>query len=288
MASKNEKKADPERRTVKAKMQKVGEIKAEISKFKTVALIDLRKLSDSLFQAMRKRIRERGGKVLVLKKPVITRLLESEKKLAELAKECDKPVALILTNSSPFELNRFFKENKKKRPAKTGEIAPFDIIVPEGETDLPPGPALSELKGAGINVQIKGGKIVVAKESIVAKTGEPLTDLKTKALQKLNIKPFEISVRLLFGYDGEYIYNSGLLNIGETLAADITGSLNDALNLSINASYPTKQNVEMLIGDAYRQSLSIAVNGNLYSSTAIGQLLVLATRQGTALGALGK
>lgn len=280
--------ADPNRKTVKEKIQKVELVKALIKKYKTLAIIDLRKLSDALFQALRKKIRENGGTVLVLKKPVITRVLESDKKISRLAAECDKPVALILTNSSPLELNRFFRENRKKRAAKTGEVAPFDIIVPEGETDLPPGPALSELKGAGINVQIKGGKIVVAKESIVAKSGEVLTDLKTKALQKLNIKPFEISAKLLFGYDQSYIYGSNMLNIDDMLNTDISTSLNDAFNLSINAKYPTKQNIEVLLGDACRQSMNVALNGNLYSSSAIGQLLVLATRQGTVLEALGK
>lgn len=283
-----EKKADVNRKTVKAKIQKVEEVKADLKKYKTLVVIDLRKLSDSLFQSLRKKIRDKGGKVLVLKKPVIQRVLESDKKLTALSGETNKPVALILTNDSPFAINKFFKENKKRRAAKTGEIAPFDIVVPEGETDLPPGPALSELKGAGINVQIKGGKIVVSKESVVAKSGETLNDLKTKALQKLNVKPFEISVRLIAGYDQHYIYSAELLNIDDTLHAALGSSLNDAFNLSINAKYPTKQNVEILLRDAYMQSLNVALNGNLYSSNAIGQLLTLASRQGLALASLGK
>src|SRR3989338_6485917 len=283
-----EKKADVNRKTVKAKIQKVEEVKADLNKYKTLVVIDLRKLSDSLFQSLRKKIRDKGGKVLVLKKPVIQRVLESDKKLTALSGETNKPVALILTNDSPFAINKFFKENKKRRAAKTGEIAPFDIVVPEGETDLPPGPALSELKGAGINVQIKGGKIVVSKESVVAKSGETLNDLKTKALQKLNVKPFEISVRLIAGYDQHYIYSAELLNIDDTLHAALGSSLNDAFNLSINAKYPTKQNVEILLRDAYMQSLNVALNGNLYSSNAIGQLLTLASRQGLALASLGK
>lgn len=283
-----EKKADVNRKTVKAKMQKVDEVKSDIKKYKTLVIIDLRKLSDSLFQSLRKKIRDQGGKVLVLKKPVVQRVLESDKKLTALVGETDKPVALILTNDSPFAINKFFKENKKRRAAKTGEVAPFDIVVPEGETDLPPGPALSELKGAGINVQIKGGKIVVSKESVVAKSGETLNDLKTKALQKLNVKPFEISVKLIAGYDQHYIYSAELLNIDETLHATLGSSLNDAFNLSINAKYPTKQNVEILLRDAYTQSLNVALNGNLYSSNAIEQLLTLASRQGLALGTLGK
>ncbi len=285
MVEKKKHVADQNRKSVKEKIQKVEEAKSDIKKFKTLALIDLRKLSDALFQSMRKKIRDKGGKVVVLKKPVIQRVFESQK-LPELVKECDKPVALIFTNESPLQLNKFFKENKRKRAAKTGEVAPFDIVVPEGETDLPPGPALSELKGAGLNVQIKGGKIVVAKESLVAKTGDALTDVKIKALQKLNIKPFEISVKLLYGYDHQYLYSAEVLGLDETLNSDITKALNDAFNVSVNASYPTKQNADILLKDAIRQSMNMSLNGNLYSSTSIEQLLISASKQGMALGTL--
>ena len=281
-------KTDQTRKSIKEKIEQVERVKAEIKKYKTLIMIDLRKLSDSLLQSIRKKIRENGGTVLVLKKPVIQRVLQSDQKLSSMVEQCDKPVALILTNESPVKLNRFLKENKKTRAAKTGEMAPFDIIVPEGETDLPPGPALSELKGAGINVQIRAGKIVIAKESIVAKAGEKITDLKAKALQKLSIKPFEISVKLLYGYDHQYVYSGEILDIDETINADMTSSLRDAFNVSINAGYPTKQNIDILLGSAYKQAKSVALNGNLYSSNSIEQLLVLASRQGTALSGLGK
>lgn len=281
-------KADISRKTVKDKISEVEHVKSEIGKFKTVALISLTKLPDALFQASRKKVREAGGKVFVLRKPIITRVLNSVSKLALHVKECEKPVALILTNQSPYELNKFFKQNKKKRAAKVGEVAPFEIIVPEGDTDLPPGPALSELKAAGLNVQIKAGKIVVAKDSTVAKVGEILTDPKVKALQKLNIMPFETQVHMLFGYDGHYIYSVDLLNLDETLNADLAQSFRDAFNLSINASYPTPGNITLLLQEAYRQSLNVAVNGNVYSSSSMGQLLSSALRQGLALESLNK
>lgn len=281
-------KTDVNRKTVKEKISEVEEVKAAIGKYKTVALIDLSRLPDALLQSSRKKIRENGGKVFVLRKPVITRVLASVSKLASRASECEKPVALILTNQSPYELNKFFKQNKKKRAAKVGEVAPFEIIVPEGETSLPPGPALSELKSAGLNVQIKAGKIVVAKDSTVAKAGETITVPKAKALQQLNIMPFETQVRMIFGYDGQYVYSVDLLDIDDTLNTDLVQSFRDAFNLSINASYPTQGNIDVLLQEAYRQSVNVSMNGNLYSSGSIGQLLSSAVRQGLAVSSLGK
>ena len=208
---------DTNRKTIQKKIAQVKEASEDMKKYKTVALLDLKKLPDSLFQALRKKIRDGGGKVYVLKKPVISRVLQTNKKLAEHSSECNKPVALILTNESPYQVNKFFKQNKKKRAAKIGDIANEAIVVPEGETDLPPGPALSELKAGGVNVQIKAGKIIVNKDSTVAKAGEELTIAKVKALQSLGIMPFEVMANMIFGFDGEYVYSSEILGLGDTI-----------------------------------------------------------------------
>jgi len=224
-------KTDVNKKEVKKEAEQVKKVIAEMKTYKTVALLDLRKLPDALFQSLRKRIREKKGMVLVLKKPVLSRVLVANTKLADKASECDKPMALILTDQSPLELNSFFKQHRKKRAAKIGDVAISDIVIPEGDTDLPPGPALSELKAGGVNVQIKAGKIVVSKESTVAKAGEKLTVPKVKALQSLGVMPFEMMASLIFGFDGQYIYSKELLDSGETVNADLAASLRQAMNV---------------------------------------------------------
>lgn len=280
-------KVNMEKKSVKKKVEQIESIKADIKGYKTVAILDLRKLPDSLLQGIRKKLRNEG-KIIVAKKPVLERVLKSDKLLSKYAADADKPLALILTNLSPIALSMFLKENRKKRAAKVGEPAPFEIVVPEGDTDIPPGPALSELKGAGLNVQIKGGKIVIAKDSVLAKVGETLTDPKVKALQKLSIMPFEVMARLMLATDKEYVYKSELLDIGDTLNADMQHCVRDAFNLSVNASYPTANNASMLLQEAVRQGMNVSINAGLYSSSTMEQLLSSALRQGMALGSLGK
>jgi large subunit ribosomal protein L10 len=281
-------KADTNKKAVKKKIEQVQTAVADMKKYKTVIMLDLRKLPDALFQSLRRKVRQDGGQVLVLKKPVVSRVLQANKKLAAKASECDKPVALIYTNKSAYDMNMFFKQHKKKKAAKVGDMALADIIVPEGDTDLPPGPALSELKAGGLNVQIKGGKIVVAKESIVAKAGEKLTITKVKALKTLNIMPFEVMANMIFGYDGEYIYAKELLDIGDTINTDLVSGFSQAMNLSLNVNYPTGQNINVLLGEAVKQSLNLSLNASIYSSSSMEQLLSSAVRQGMALESLGK
>ncbi len=276
-------KVDINRKAVQRKIAKVKETIEEMKNYKTVALVSLEKLPDSLLQSLRKKVREDGGKVKILRKAVITRVLQSDPNLAERVSVCERPVALVLTNWSPYELNKFLKGHKKRRAAKAGETAPAEIVVPEGETDLPPGPALSELKAGGVNVQIKGGKIVVSKESVIAKKGDKITTAKAKALQTLGVMPFETTAKLVFGFDGEYSYSSELLDIGDTISGDLQSSVNEAFNLSVNADYPTALNAEYLLQEAFRQALNTAVNGELYSIVTVDELLLKALREGKAL-----
>lgn len=274
---------DTNRKTIQEKIKEVEGTVEDMKNYKTVALLDLKKLPDALLQTLRKRIKENGGKVKILRKPVIKRVLESNKKLSEHTEECTRPVALILTNDSPYQLNKFFKENKKKRAAKVGDVAQADIVVPAGDTDLPPGPALSELKAGGVNVAIKGGKIVVNKDSTIAKAGEAITGPKAKALTTLGVMPFDVMANMIFGFDGTYVYSTDVLSLGDTVNEDLASCLSQALNCSMNASYPTGQNAELLLGNAIKQSVNVALNAEVYSSSSIEQLLTFAMRQGATL-----
>lgn len=279
-----------ERAAIRMKKEKVREIQDEMKKYPSLVLIDLRNLPDRLLQSMRKRLRSgNSGTVKVAKSAVLKRALDGTGKPAGLSERLNIPAALVLTNLSPYNLNQIVKGNKLQMAAKPGQVSPADIIVPAGDTDLPAGPALSELKSAGVNVQIKAGKIAVSKDSTVVKKGEVITAQKAKALQTLGIKPFEVGMNVILAYDGEYVYSPELLDISAaSLAPEFVSSLLDAMNLSVNAKYPSPQSIEMLLVEAYTQGKNAGINGGLYSSGSMEQLLALAARQGMALEGLEK
>lgn len=265
-----------------AKKRKVEELSKRLSDYPVVALLNLRATPDRIVQSMKKKLRGKA-EFAVAKNSVIVRALEKSG-YAQLAKLIDFPASLVFTSMTPYSLYKFFRENKVKVAAKPGMIAPFDIVVPEGETDLPPGPALSELKSAGINAQIKGGKIVVAKDSVVAKKGTKISDMVCKALQKLNILPFEAMVKMVAAYDGKHVYAASTLDIDESLlAAEFLECLNQSFNLSFNSSFPTSQNIEALLSSAVSQARNLAINSGVYSEASTEALLAQAVLLGNAL-----
>lgn len=276
--------------SVLKKKKEVREIADMLKKHRGLVIIDLRNTPDRLLQKIKKRVREDfRGEIKVAKKTVLMRAVLEAKKPKELVENIDFPAGIVAIDESPYRVAVFFKNNSLEMSAKVGQVAPYDIVVPEGETDLPAGPALSELKAAGLNVKIDKGKIVVAKNSTIAKGGDVLTAIKVKALQTLGIKPFRASVFYYIGYDGETLFKKEDVSImPEEIAERIVKELKDAFNLSVNASYPTKQNIEMLLRNAFSQARNVGINGSLYSDASMEQLLLSALRQAGALEGMKK
>jgi len=268
---------------IHAKKENVVAITKVAGKYPNVALLNIRNLPDRILQKSKKQLRDKADFV-VARNSTIIRALDASKKGKELSEHIDFPTALVFTSMSPYQLFKFFKDNKTNVAAKPGQFAPFDIIVPEGETDLMPGPALSELKGAGINAQIKGGKIIIAKDSVVAKKGAKITENVCKALQKLNVLPFEAMVNMVAAYDGKFTYTGSVLDIDEhQLRADLVECLSQSFNVSYNASFPTSQNIDALLSNAFAQSRNMAINGCVYSDASTELLLTQAVLLGSTL-----
>ncbi len=252
-------KAKKERIAITKKKQQVAELSGLLKSYPTIAVVNLRNLPDDLLQSSKKKLRESDGTVVKISKlTVLKRVLENAGLKAE-ADKISNPSALLFTKHSVYALTSFFRKNRKKVAAKAGQLAPFEIMVPAGDTDLPPGPALSELKAAGLNVMIKAGKIAINKDSVVAKQGEVITAGKAKALQMLGILPFEVGVDLVFAYDGKYIYGTELLSMDdEKFKADLAQAMRDAMNAAINSNYYSSSSIEQLLGSAFRQGMAIS------------------------------
>ena len=269
-------------RSTKAKT--VVEIAKLAKGVKTIAIADLRNLPDRQLQSMRKRLRGKAT-IVVAKNTLIERGLKEAKVATELVPQMNGPAAVIFTDMDPFKLSKLIRQGRGKAAAKPGQIAPFDIIVPAGETALPPGPVLTELKQAGVQAAIQGGKVVISKDSTVAKAGEKISLSAAKALQKLGVEPFEVGVSLAAAWEKGTIYSGIVLDIDEKVfMGKLSLATMSALNLAVGAAYPTKMSIRLLIGKAVRESKAVAVKANIYDKDNIGTILAKAQAQADVLG----
>ncbi|VVC03715.1 50S ribosomal protein L10 [Candidatus Burarchaeum australiense] len=276
-------KAATARPSQKLKQEVVADLVKLMKKYKTIGIVDLRNLPDSQFGSLRKKLRGKA-EFAVAKNTLIKMAFEKSKVGAGLVPMVNAPSALVFTDMNPFELFNFLKKNKGKAAAKPGQLAPFDLIVPAGETTLPPGPALSELKSAKIDARIQDGKVVIAKDSLVAKKGEKISDLVAKGLQKLGIEPFEVGMNMVAAFDGALVYLHDVMDVDEEkLMAQFAQGYQNAMNLSVEIGYTTKANIEIMIVKAVRNARGLAVEANIYEKDVMGEIMAKAKRAHDAL-----
>jgi large subunit ribosomal protein L10 len=252
------------RHTKKWKQDSLAEIKKLAKEYKTIALADIKSFPADLFQKIRKKLKGKAI-VKVTKTRIVQRMLdETQYKDSELKGFAQNMCAVIFTNLDPFELFALVKKNKGKTAAKAGQTAPLDIVVPAGDTGLPPGPALTDLKNAGLKVKLQGPTIQVSEDKIVAKKGETISQAVASVLSKLNIRPISVGLNITAVMQGKTLYLAEVLNIDEEEVFNNfrTAYLN-AIGLAMEIGYSTPETVKLMIQKAFRESEAIALKAKV-------------------------
>ncbi|MGC8924177.1 MAG: 50S ribosomal protein L10 [Candidatus Micrarchaeia archaeon] len=266
------------------KERQVAELSKEIKKYNVAALFTLVSLPNKFLQKAKMRLRGQA-EFRIVKNSVLKRALEKAGLSPEFVAKADGGQhGLILTNLDPFKLFKELKKGKGRAYAKVGQVAPFDIVVPAGETPFPAGPALSEFKQAGLDVKVVGGKIHISKDKVMAKKGEPISDNAAKILQKLDIRPFEVGVEVEYALRGGLIYDRSILNVDEKEYIDsLITAFSNARLLSVEVAYITKDNAVLLLSKAHANARSLALSQGIPEKEVVGLILTKAQAQAGAL-----
>ena len=246
------------------------------SKYQVIALSKMNKVRATQLMTLRKKFHNQIN-IRIIKNKVAQRAFEKVKGIAgieDLSKELEGQCALMFTNLSPFKLNLIFGENKVFLPAKGGDIAPKDITIPAGNTGIPPGPVLSEFKEAKVPTKIDQGSIAVTKDTIVARSGEVISQKLASLLSKVNIKPIEAGILV------NYAISEGLQFREQDLQLDVKEyikqlqqSYSSALNLAIEIVYFAPETMSSLLSIAYQKSLNVASTAGYISKDTVEMVI---------------
>jgi large subunit ribosomal protein L10 len=186
-----------------AKKQKVKEL-AELMKKKTVMVISIKGLPSAQFQDIKKKLRNKA-KVQVVKKSLVNFALDHSgiKELHELVPYVDDSTAMLFSDSDAFELSGILASEKSPAKAKAGQIAPADIEVKAGPTELLPGPDISALSAVGLAPKVEDGKIAIMQDKVIAKEGDTITEDLASIMAKLDIIPFEVGIEPVAAFDND-------------------------------------------------------------------------------------
>jgi large subunit ribosomal protein L10 len=234
------------------KKKLVFELRDLIEKNKTILIASIKNLPASQFQEIGKKLRGKAV-IKVPKKRLISLAVDEtkEENLKAIKEKLDDSFAVLFSNKDAYELAGELLKNKTPSKAKTGQIAPEDIEIPAGPTELTPGPAISELGALGIKIQIKEGKIHISEPRIVAKKGSAISKGACDIMSKLDIKPFSIGYIPLLAFDREAQILYSEININpEEAIKNLLNSYSKALPFAVNIGYSTKETIKFILQKA--------------------------------------
>lgn len=274
-----------ERASIKRKAQRVTDLSNLIDEYTVVAFASLNKVRAAQLQELAKRFR---SEILmkVSKNILVKRALEQSDKpnIQDLLGHLTGSNTLLFTNMNPFILSLMLEKNKIKTTAKAGDIAPEDIIIPAGNTGLPPGPAISELNDAGIRTRIEAGSVWVIRETTVVNRGDEIQPKVASVLSKLDVKPLEVGLRVVAAYEDGLVFSTDqLLPDVNGLRIQFADASTHAYNLAMASSYPTSQTIGSLLQLAQLNARNLAVNATYLTSDTTMDILAKAHQQMRAL-----
>jgi len=208
-------------------------------------------------------------------------------KLGEFVKDLTGSNILLFSDLNPYSLIILLDKSKVRVPAKAGDIATGEIMIPAGNTGLPPGPVISEFGEIRVKTKIEGGSIWVAQDSIVASKGDPITAKMASVLSKLGLKPMEAGLSLAVAFDNGTIMRSEDLTFDlPSYKNDFLMGINNALNLSTEAGYVTPENAPRILVKGMREALALAMESGFLEAGTVEYVLKRALSQATALDKL--
>ena len=234
------------------KLNVVKELAELIKSKKTLLIASIKNLPASQFQEISKKLRGTAI-VKVPRKNLVLRAIDDSgiEKGEELKKQLVEDTALLFSDEDAFDLASELIESKSAAKGKAGQIAPADITVEAGPTDLVPGPAISELGALGIQIQIENGKINIKTPKVIVKEGAKLSEGAASLMNKLDIKPFSIGFVPLSALDikDNKLYVEIKIDKEATLE-ELKSSFGKALALAVEKGYFTEETMSPMIAKA--------------------------------------
>ena len=239
-----------------------------------IAVSKIRKVRASQMMLLRKNFRKELSVIVVKNKIAKIGLKSSNKDMEKFIDQLTDQNALIFTNMNPFKLQLMLDKNKIILPARSGDIATEDIIIPAGNTGIPPGPVLSEFKELKVATKIDAGNISVNEDTVVLRTGEQVSPKLAGMLARLSIKPIKAGLSLSSAYTNGLIFTGQNLHIDlDEYRRKINEVHGNGLRLGVNSLYYSEETTPLILGKALLNAKSLSITSAYLSADTIRDVI---------------
>lgn len=267
------------------KRRKVEELEKLFRTNRVIGILDLTRTKADLLHEFRRRMS--GKAVIKVSKKTLAAIAAERAGRSTVKQFIDSlksPIGLIFTDMNPFLLYIELEKNRILSFAKPNEKVDIDVVIPEMNTGLSPGPILSEFGKMKIPTKIVDGMIWIAKETVAARKGETISPQLAGLLVKLDIKSVYRSLTLLGAVDGELTIPAEYLKVDvEETRKELLAAHQMAFGLAVTVTYPAPEVIQAIIIKAVREALSLAVEASYPASDALPNILARAEQHARIL-----
>jgi large subunit ribosomal protein LP0 len=237
-------------------------LNAALDEYKNILIIGVDFVGSKQMQQVRIALRGKGivlmGKNTMIRK-VLRERSEKNPALESLLPYVYGNIGFIFTNGDLNALRTIVTANKVPAGAKSGVVAPIDVVIPPGPTGLDPGQT-SFFQTLNIGTKIVKGSIEMTTASKVCTKGEKITASAVALLNKLNIRPFEYGITIDTVYENGSCYSVKVLDMSDSdLVNMFTSAASRLAAVSFALGYINQVTLPHSFGRAYRMICALAL-----------------------------
>lgn len=238
--------------------QKVERI---LTQYDKVLICDADNVTSKQFQQIRVGLRGQGeilmGKNTMMKR-AMRGLFDERPELEKLMYLIKLNVGLVCFNGDMKEIRDLVMTFKVPAAARTGAVAPVDVVVPPQVTALGP-EKTSFFQALSVPTKISRGNIEITAPVNLIAAGDKVGESAATLLNMLKISPFTYGLDVINCYDSGAVYSPEILDITEDdIKARFMGAVSNVASVSLAIGYPTAASAPHSIANAFKNIQAVA------------------------------
>jgi len=239
-----------------------GKLNKLLDEYNKILVVGADNVGSNHMQQIRLALRGQGvllmGKNTMVRKVIRTRLAQYPA-FETLLPAVFGNVGFVFTNGDLSAVRDLLLSKRVAAPAKTGAIAPNDVVVPAGNTGLEP-TQTSFLQALNIPSKIAKGQIEIVNDVHLIQKGQKVGSSEAALLAKLNIRPFSYGLSVVTVYDNGSVFDPDLLNLtNDDVLKSFGAAISQVVAVSLYSSHLTLPAVPQAVIKAYTEVLAVAI-----------------------------
>lgn len=243
-------------------------MKTLLEAYETILVVGIDHVSSGQLAKIRKELRAHDATVLMGKNTLMRKVVASFVEehpghaIAELSPYLVGNCGLVFVKKNLDQVRNIIKSNVKAAPAKVGQVAECDVVIPPGPTGCDPGQT-QWFQALNVPTKIVKGQIEIVSELKLVQKGSKVGASEAGLLQKLNILPFTYGVSFLQVFMNGSVFDCAVLDISEdVLRQKFIGGIRFLASFSLGVGIPTAASLPHSLGRAVRMMLAVSAITN--------------------------